>query len=191
MRLVWVVIPLVILSIVVFIGFSQENFSSNYISEFQLNQTDIHYVDTHVESINGYHYATINKTEIIDENKIKITFRDNNYSIHASSKLIYKVPSFEFTKIVEKDDKFIVTCLEWKNVGSKTINILHLTDITNDTVIFHHYGSPIQPTSECKYPDVIQDSFDFDWKFTDVMDSEIKNVQYTSSKTSESSLTSP
>ena len=178
-----IITAIIVISIVVFgifITFSKENISTDYSSVLQqINQTAIEYVDTHVEFIDGSHFATIYKTEIVDDNKFKIIFRDKNYTMRFGETEPVKVPPFEFAKIVEKGDKFIAACYEFNSSGSRVVGIMHFRDVINNTLFFDHYdGRFPEQYGDCKYPDIIKHSFDFDWIFLEVKLFDIREVPY-------------
>ena len=132
-----------------------------YVPLNRINQTDIIFNDSHVSAYDdGILTPTVSNMTYVDENTVKISFQDNNFSIGA-----YKIPNkFDFTATLDVGDTFIAMCHDANSDNKYRIDIFHLYDMNKTHAIFDHYGSFLPKEAECKYPDIIEHGFDVKWR---------------------------
>lgn len=124
----------------------------------KINQNAIYFSDTHVGLIDKYSSTTLTHIDYVSDDSIKATFNQNNFFIGD-----YKITDeFEFMKTIHEGDKFIEVCHPDKD-GVYHISIMHLVSVNATHVIFDHYGGVLPKQAECKYPEIIEHSFDVEW----------------------------
>jgi len=125
----------------------------------QIIQSDVYYNDQHVNTYDGKLTPTVSNVEYINENTVEITFNKNGFFMGK-----YEIPNeFELVKKVKLGDKFIAMCEDSDDDGVFQGNIFHLVGINNTHSVFDHYGVTLPKQVECKYPEIIEHSFDIEW----------------------------
>lgn len=126
-----------------------------YMSLSKINHSEISYVEKEEGGYNIMFMPTMKNVKYINDDSVEITF--------AKTKFIDFIPNnFEFTKIVKKGNTFIAMC---RDIGNGTVNsvILQLTSVNSTFVSFNHYEVYLPKEVECKYPEIIKQSFDIQW----------------------------
>lgn len=109
---------------------------------------------------------TIKNMKLIDENTALFTFADEDYRIGNKDRTIYEITEdFEFDAIVKKFDSFITHCGNFDGTGATIVQYLGTTSI-NDVDYFLTWHAVIEPKDrfECKYPQIIQHSLDYNFR---------------------------
>ena len=125
----------------------------------EIIQSDVYYNDQHTNTYDGKLTPTVSNVGHIDENTIEITFNKNDFFIGD-----YEIPNdFELVKKIKLGDKFIVMCHDSDSDKVFQIDIFHLIKMNSTYSVFDHYGGILPKQAECKYPEIIEHSFDVKW----------------------------
>ncbi len=109
---------------------------------------------------------TIKNMTQIDENSALITFADKDYRIGNKDRTTYEITEdFEFTTTVEKYDSFITHCGNFDGTGATIVQYLGTTTIDGvDYFLTWHTVILPEDTFQCKYPQIIQHSLDYNFR---------------------------
>ena len=161
--LVIVIASLLVIGIVIGLNFS--SIQQFYVFVLPLNQiSNIEFSDIHNAKNRFGHFSTLGNIEIINENTIKVIFDNSNkYGYYNKEGVKYwSIPTqFELVKDISIGDKFITHCYEVENAIA--LQILELVEIQNDDITFNHYSAALPKGTNCKYPEIIEYSFDIKW----------------------------
>lgn len=122
---------------------------------------EIHFDDV----ISGTGYFTIKKMIQVSGNIANIIFADNNYWVGNATTILYKIEDhFEFAKTVDKFDTFIAKCNNYEGTSVTIVQYLGITNIEGmDYFVTWHTVANSDSGIVCKYPQVIQHSFEHDF----------------------------
>jgi hypothetical protein len=141
------------------IGLNFENIYNYFVWDVPLSKTNhsqIVYVEKEEGSYNSMFMPTMKNVTYVNDDSIEIIF--------AKTKFTDFIPNnFEFTKTVHKGDAFISMCRNVVNYTTVYAVILQLTTVNSTFVSFNHYEVNLPKDVECKYPDIIKQSFDIPW----------------------------
>lgn len=127
-----------------------------YIPLSKINSSQIVYVQKEEGGYNRMYSPTMKDIKYINDNSIEITFAKTQWTDFISN-------NFEFTKTVHKGNTFISMCRNVVNGTTEYAVILQLASINNTFVSFNHYETDLPKDVECKYPEIIEQSFDNQW----------------------------
>ncbi len=121
--------------------------------------------EMHFEPVSGADgYWTMRNIAPMSDSSALITFSDNGDRYPPETLAGWHITGeFEFTRIVEKYDTFVAYCAD----NGKSFQIMQylgtLTVEETDCVATWHVGATSEQGIKCKYPQIIQRSFDHDF----------------------------
>lgn len=142
-----------------------------YYSSFQNQEFDT-FGDYHLEPIgdNEKHWATISDIILIDDQTIKIVFRGNNPNDN-NPMADYGIPNdFEYSHLVKKGQTFVPLCVGGNvpkdNVrhDAQFLQYMGVVQLSESYYYeFYHTNADLPNDLVCKYPQIIQHSFNVEW----------------------------
>ncbi len=143
----------------------------DYIGEFHYDPVD----DPHSD------IGTVTNIKIINENQLEIIFTSNSFQVTDGKKIIYKVPDFHYSAMVNKNQTFVESCVEFKEKDTVGLGILQYMGVAEiqDKSFFKFFRTnlSIDASFECKYPEIIEESLKINWELQ-IPDEETTNKIY-------------